>query len=369
MQGHIAHSKTASAWHRLALVLLLFFSRCGWSVDLPEPYLARVEVASQSAKDRDSALQAGLREVLIRLSGDQQVVNLPAVAASLTKAESLLDQYHYSRAAALTETGPERLLLEARFRPEAIMTLLRGANTLYWAPSRPQLLIWVALEQNQERRLLGISELQMLLPSLFAAAEKRGIPLIFPLLDLVDTAALPIDLAWLLNPEAITTASVRYHPDGVLAGRISQLPDGRWQARWWFDDNGESWQLDLDADSLDALSSGAVDQVANNWASRYAVRLGATEEQFELEITEVNNLGSYAAVMSHMQKLPWVRRVMLVGISGNMLRFNLVSDVDRGQSQNLLQLDGKLEQQKPPVPDAAPGMVPTTSLRYRWRGG
>ena len=52
-----------------------------------------------------------------------------------------------------------------------------------------------------------------------------------------------------------------------------------------------------------------------------------------------------------------------------MLRFSLVSDVDRSQSQQLLQLDGKLEQQSQPVADAPPGVVPTTALRYRWRGG
>jgi hypothetical protein len=114
---------------------------------------------------------------------------------------------------------------------------------------------------------------------------------------------------------------------------------------------------------------GPVDQVANNWASRHAVRLGASAEQLELEITEVNTLARYAAVMSHLQKLPWARRVTLVGVSGPMLRFSLVSDVDRSQSQQLLQLDGKLEQQSQPVADAPPGVVPTTALRYRWRGG
>ncbi|HNL23320.1 MAG TPA: hypothetical protein PKN67_01175, partial [Pseudomonadales bacterium] len=61
--------------------------------------------------------------------------------------------------------------------------------------------------------------------------------------------------------------------------------------------------------------------------------------------------------------------VTLVGVSGPMLRFSLVSDVDRSQSQQLLQLDGKLEQQSQPVADAPPGVVPTTALRYRWRGG
>ena len=85
----------------------------------PEDYQARVPVADESANARGKALREGMKEVIVRVSGDRG-------AASGTRGKNLLARASQLARTVGYETDPEKgLVLVADFNPTALDAALR----------------------------------------------------------------------------------------------------------------------------------------------------------------------------------------------------------------------------------------------------
>ncbi len=94
-------------------------SRAGASL-----YTGQVPVNSQSEADRSEALKAALAQVLVKLAGDNAVLNKPEVAKAVAGAERYVQQYQYTHDAG-ADAGQPRLNLVAQFDRNALDQLLR----------------------------------------------------------------------------------------------------------------------------------------------------------------------------------------------------------------------------------------------------
>ena len=64
---------------------------------MSSPYHADVPVNSQTSEEQTQAMQKGLSQVLIKLSGNRHVIDNPAIKVKLKSAESLVEQFGYQR--------------------------------------------------------------------------------------------------------------------------------------------------------------------------------------------------------------------------------------------------------------------------------
>jgi hypothetical protein len=292
-------------------------------------YSADIPVPDKSPAERDPAFSAALRNVLVKLTGMRSPQTNPLAARAIRESALFVEQFQY-RTLALepideTELGSEELLLWTRFDVAAVDRLLTEAKLPRWGRTRPSVLVWLALENNSSRALIGEVESSSLIDVLNDVASNRGVPLIIPLLDAEDRSRLTVADVWADFDDTIAAASARYQADGVLVVRGHQSGTGDWQGRWRLSigDLPSYWNS---ADSqLDVLLGEGIERLADNLAARYAkvtpVAVAvAGDNGVVLSVNGVRTVRDYARVLSYMEGLDGVSRVAVIGVDANALQ-------------------------------------------------
>jgi len=333
-----------SGWRQglLALVLSLWIQSVS-AVNVEDLYVAEVLVNSQDDAQLVNGARAGLLQVLVRVSGSRAIEGSPQVTASLQHPESYYYQYSFESTDRMLQIGDEQVparILRLTFEPSAIARLLRQAGFPVWGSNRPSVLAWLAVSDGSSRRLLSEQDTSQLPAALNIHAKFRGVPVLYPLLDLEDASQLSSAEVWGAFLGRVEQASARYKPDVVLSGRIQQDPMGRWLGFWSYqlDDNWR--EFDNSGFSEDELMADMVDHLVDDLAARYA--LDSSRGSILVSVDGIDDLDDYAQVSQYLESLAPVLNSAVVAVSGRELRLRLVTE---GQSQQLIeiiQLDDKM---------------------------
>ena len=306
-------------------------------------YVAEVLVVGEEERQLARGAQAGLLQVLVRVSGTREVENSALIASSLRKSEAYYYQYSYESTDKTLQIGNEVVpaqLLRIHFEPSAVAKLLRRAGFPVWASNRPGVLLWLAISDVEGRRILSENEVNEMTKALQDQARLRGLPLLFPLLDLEDSASLSTAEVWGAFLGRIADASARYNPDSILTGRIQKDSNGRWSARWSYQID-QSWHVaDSSAFSADEMIRSMIDRLTNELAARYAI--DSSRSQVTIRIESVNNLEDYVAVSNYLESLGPVLSSFIVRVDGSEVEFKLNTEGKNEQLIEIIQLDQKM---------------------------
>ena len=179
-----------------------------------EANIAKVPVSDQSQRTQERALKSALNEVMVKLSGSTSVLQNPGVKAALRTPQAFLKSYRFAYQDGQT-------LYVAEFDKTKLTNLLKRERLALWGERRPETLIWLASENEEGERFIideghHTNASQLLLES----AEKRGVPVLFPLMDLTDSENISIYDVWGRFVQTLTQASERYMVDNVIGARI-----------------------------------------------------------------------------------------------------------------------------------------------------
>jgi uncharacterized protein len=316
----------------LALVLLAPTA----ARELQGLYDAEVAVAGQSAPEREQALRKALAEVLVKVSGDRAA---PRRAPQVMEgAGRYVQQYGYRTAA---QPGAE-LQLWARFDAAAVDRALQQAGLPVWGRVRPTALVWLAVESGQQRYLLGADEPSQERAALEAAAERRGLPVLLPLLDLEDQGALKFADVWGGFGDMIMRASARYQTEAVLVGRLHRAAAGTWSARWTLYGAGASAHWEAQGSAEEAIGEG-VDGLADALAARFAGPAGEREQvRLTVAVTHIDSLAGYARAERHLRGLGPVAAVQVAQVEPDRITFELQVRGGRAALEQAISLGGAL---------------------------
>jgi hypothetical protein len=300
------------------------------SATLPGFYAAQVPVDGQTESDRAEALPRALLEVLVKVSGDRTLRDLPELEAVLAEAPNVVRDTRF-----VTETVPApgggesvRTMLVASFDPAGIGTLLRIVGRSVWE-NRPPTVVWLVIDDGTSKRVATNAQAAALGP-LTRRAGERGIPIRLPDFDATDRGTLDPEVLWIGAPEIIARASARY-AQVALVVRLTRRADG-WAARNTLIDSGQvqDW-TGTHADANDALQS-AIDGAADRLAVRYAI---APEDQVpgvhRAWVRGIRNARDYAAVASALSALTEVNAVRIDGADGDRLLVTIDARVRLGR--------------------------------------
>ncbi|MEW9796984.1 DUF2066 domain-containing protein [Alteromonas sp. CYL-A6] len=180
-------------------------------VDVSE---VRVAVKDQSQSVQRTALRTAMGQALVKMSGDPAILSLPSLKAALRDADSYLRSYRYQDTA-------RGMTLIARFNEERLLSLLRDAALPVWGSRRPQSIVWMAVEDDDlQRRVIDDADTSPLTDALKFAAQARGVPVSFPLMDLTDSQAISLYEIWGRFSASLKEASLRYATDNIIGARL-----------------------------------------------------------------------------------------------------------------------------------------------------
>jgi uncharacterized protein len=308
------------------LILCLWVPMAGASqrIDL---YSAEALVPDQSAVERNRAVANGLGEIVLRVSGDRSALENPAIRRAMGQSQTYLYEFSYASTPEQLERDgrmiPARRLV-LKFSPQAIEELLRSANLPLWPANRPSLLVWLVVSEPSGSSLVtGAAERD----ALRAEARRRGLPLITPLMDLEDRLALSGRDLWAMDEEVIRTASRRYGADAILVGRYSQTSGGQWRSGWQLFHAMGNQVFDSQHADLETVLASAVNEVADHFASLYAiVPRDEGPDAIVMQVSGINDFAAFKQVQRYLDGLPMVRRTEVLAARQDALLLRLYAE-------------------------------------------
>jgi len=163
------------------------------------------------------------------------------------------------------------------------------------------------------------------------------------MMDLEDEVALSASDAWGLFRDRLESASQRYNPEAILAGRLYQTAEGVWTGRWLFIFNNQTYSLNSNALDMEQFPVAAIDAVTEYLARHYAVDTSVEERAIiKVWVSGVESLKDFGAVTEYLNKFALITQVMVSRVVKDSLLLNLTTNGDAQKLVEAIALDNKL---------------------------
>ena len=358
----------------LILGMLLFSlpALTGATVRVQGLYEIEIVVKNQSPAERKRALRKGLADIFTRLTGSQALERFGQMLSVLDRAPRYVEQYRYRKEQITDEIGQEteRWLLWVRFNRKTIEKIIRDQELPLWGSTRPETLVWLAVEQaDGTRYILGNDETNPLFRALLQNARRRAVPVLVPLMDLDDQRKVKMGDVWGGFSGQIKTASARYATENILIGRVYPVGQG-WESRWTLvtREGERSWagagrQVDQ------AIAQG-LDGLGDLMAARYALKGQQNISRYQLSISNVKTAQDYVRTSQYLSSISMISSFQPVSFSQGQVVYEIDLRSNLAGLEQLLAIEQKL------LPEVAanneapvitpPGQVNLTQeIRYR----
>lgn len=306
---------------------------------------------------RERAYEEALAQVLVRITGQP----------GARQDRDLLGLFPEPSRYVLQYARGENDTLIVTLDGDAVSALVERGGYPVWQADRPLTLAWVAVEYapgnreiiaaagpegyrfGEDERAVAIRD------AILDAAERRGVPVVFPEFDAIDQSAVTARDVWGGFDEVLLAASRRYDARSVLVGRMTAgAPfDGRWTHLYG------SQRLNWSGGG-----SQVIDQLADSLVRQFAVTGGGRSETIELIVDGFESIDDYGRFTRTLTELAAVEQLRVDAVAGREVRFLVQARVGRERLVDALEFTGLVERKSAGSDLAgAPGR-----LNYRLRG-
>lgn len=255
---------------RLAFILavpVVTFPVAAQALEIAELYRAKAIVTGTGEENRQIGFRLCLRDVLVRVSGDQRIVQEPAFQPLLDKAGSFVSEFRYrDRLEGIpihdeqgTHDRPHDLT--CIYRPETLDPVLASLGSKPWRAARPKLAVFLAVQDQRRRFVLSADGGQSpyMVESFEAAAEPMAMPITIPRAALLDKGGFIFEEVHSASPELMNPTAKEVGGDVPLLGSIRWSDaDLGWVAHWRLRADGRTYAWDIKGVSFDEAFRNAI---------------------------------------------------------------------------------------------------------------
>ncbi len=335
--------------HRLFLVLIsLLVAGNSFATSRIDLYQAQLPVATQSTEERNKIAPDILKKVLLKVVSDSALLNSTDVTSLLSQSEQFIRQYQYHRMNKISDdlTQPDRIELQLEFNEHQINQALVELGLAVWGKYRPEILLWIAVEDNGVRTILGEGSADTkTVQTLKQALDKRGLVGFMPLMDLQDQTQLSFADLWAGFAEPIVTASQRYGAQIIVIARVTISQNDAMHIRWQSLSNNETEQWQSKGNAEEALKLG-ISELADRTARRFTqVVTHQDVQRHQLLISNVKGYADYMRVKDYLATLHTVSEVKLLNLANNQLEISILLASDLSIFNQTIAIGRVLEQE------------------------
>lgn len=327
---------------RLFTVLFFVFTASTASAaQVSNLYQAQVPVVTQSDQDRSHVAHDALKQTIVKVVGNRQTVNEADITALLADAERYVARYSYHQIEPVGDsTAAETLAVNFIFDANTLNNALERIGLPIWGENRPEILLWLAANNDGEQRLIGDSDDNTVNDLIEKHAQRRGLPIVLPVMDLEDHTQISFTDIQSGNKNIIKSASARYGARVIVTTQIGGNPE-QTSINWQALNNGDNrrWQSE---GTLDTAIAEGIDQLADMLGQRFAQQMGPSQE-LAMEITDVKNYDDYNRLIAYLNNLQAVESVSVVSMDEHLLKVGLSIQGDVSKFRELLAFDGMLQ--------------------------
>ena len=308
------------------------------AVEMNSLYSVQVPLDPEDSNSRNLAYQSALTEVLVRVTGTTASAESEQMAELFPNPARFVLQYR---------PGPDNTLVVSLDGP-TIENVLRQAGASVWGSDRPLTLIWIAVDWGQgEREIVAADDPQrmsgdarsidrnrMLRERVQEVASRRGIPVLFPLLDIEDLENVSFSDIWGGFDDMLLLASARYQTDTVLVGRIRT--QSRQMNRW-------TWYLGDERADWNGTTEEMINLLADSLAARFVVDSRSPMETIRLTISGIESVNAFGRVQRFMDNLRGIDAIMIDTVAGDRIVYEVQMQGGTERLQRALELSNMLE--------------------------
>lgn len=391
----------------LLLAAFICLPMQSWALPVTGLYSERIAVANESDAERARAFREAFESVVLKVTGETRWLEHSAVQSAVANAQSYVEAISYTsemvpiepqepveeestevetatevaaenQEPAEQEAGEAELAAEAAAQPapthreqryidvdfaeNLINQMLVSADIPIWDNNRPSVLVWMVLQDpGGERSMLTADSNPEIISLMQDFAARRGLPIIFPVLDFEDRRALSEDQVWSLESDAIRQASTRYGADSMLAGRVFFTAGGEMVGLWQFIFQEEAEVFDGVDTDLQSYLYAPLDRITSQLAGYFAITPEASlREKVLVRVDGVGDLQAYSALLNYVSNLGLVESVSTTGLQGERIELTLGLVGNATQLNELIALDRDL------LPVGSALALEADLLHYRW---
>ena len=329
-----------AGWCRRAILLTIIVCGTAIAVEVPTLYTAEVPLDEEADNPRADAYSAALVEILGRVSGTEVAMNPQLVEELFPSPASYVMQFR---------PGADDSLWVS-FDGEAIERTLRNAGLTFWGSERPLTLVWLAVDWGRgTREIIGsddpertqaesrsIDRNRLLRERMLEIARKRGLPIVFPLLDTTDLQNVTFADIWGGFDDLILDASKRYDVNSVLIGRIR--PSSSQRSRWTYHFGGADM-------AYQGAPEAVVARVADLLAAEFAVGGNVPVEAVTLNVSGIVSVEAYGSVQGILRNVAQIENFAVTAVSGDTVTYRVDMRGGPERLSRALRFNGLVEQE------------------------
>jgi hypothetical protein len=288
---------------------------------------------STNTLDQTPLIRQGIKEVLIRASGSEKVLQSHVAQEALTAPDQYVKKLSYH------QRSTEERSIKILFHENLINQLLNKIKQPIWQHQRPLVSVWLMIERGEIPSFVGHDSEPELISEMSKVLTKRAIPFTFPLLDLTDVTEVIEADVWRGSLGSLQKGAARYNPDVILLGRLMKNSENKWQSHWTLlrgDDNivwihaGQNLGSLLN-ETAETLSLKLVGSNINIVSAKKDINASErmTVQHLLVAITGILNMEQYAKTLEYLQQQPSVIEVEVSQITPEKTVFNLQISTDK----------------------------------------
>lgn len=289
------------------------------AVIVDDLYQAKVYLQEGKADAENRALEAAFKQVLVKISGDSQVVKSPAVKQNTLKYRHWVNEFGRikipnSQTANFREADRPGQMVQ--FNRNLLLNWMKQNKLPIWPANRPKLLIWPVIQQwNGDKRFLSQQTDLVTIKLLEYVAEKRGLPVEIAGIYRFLTNPWTADEAWDLNAQALAQASVDYASNLNMVIRFSTAEDGSSLGTAFILEGQETYLYSAREPEALALFDTLIGNFVDEYSKKKAF-ISDLSQQVQLSLVFINtrDYGAYTRLRDLISSLEMIDRVQLVKI-------------------------------------------------------